>query len=167
MFAFGATFFPLANISLGLALLFAAFAAAWTAFTWNDTRGNIVLVAGPLLGPLAALGLLPLVAQLARGNVRRGAQAATAALIAVVVAGLRHEQLPFDGTAAPLGLGITGSNRPSAVAFALWRALAEHPVVIGEAAALCRCRRRLAVHPRPRPLEGRAQAAPPCSQPPR
>jgi hypothetical protein len=134
--ALGATFFPLANISLGLALLFAACAAAWTALTWKDPRGNIVLIAGPLLGPLAALGFLPLVAQLARGNVRRGVQAATAVLIGVVVAGLRHKQLPFDGTAAPLGLGIAGSNRPSAVAVALWRALAEHPVVIGEALAL-------------------------------
>ena len=54
----------------------------------------------------------------------------------MIVAGLRHEQLPFDGAAAPLGLGITGSNRPTAVAFALWRALAEHPVVLAEAGAL-------------------------------
>ncbi len=135
-FAFAATFFPLANISLGLALLFAAFAAAWTLFTWADPRGNVVLVAGPLLGPVAALALIPLVAQLARGSLRRCLQAAAAVLLAVVVAGLRHARLPFDGTAPPLGLGIAGSNRPTAVAYALWRELDRHPVVLAEAAVL-------------------------------
>ena len=73
IFAFVATFFPLANISIGLAVLFAVFAAVWTAFTWRDPRGNLVLVAGALLGPLAGLGFLPLIAQLVRGRIRRGA----------------------------------------------------------------------------------------------
>jgi hypothetical protein len=136
VFAFTATFFPLANISIGLGALFAVIAAAWTAFTWRDPRGNLVLVAGAVLGPLAALGFIPLLAQLAQGRIRRGAQAAGAVLVATIVAGLRHEQLPFDGAVAPLGLGISGSNRPTAVAFALWRTLAEHPVVLGEAGAL-------------------------------
>ena len=131
--ALTATFFPLANISIGLALVFAVFAVAWTAFTWNDPRGNAILVAGPLLGPLAGLGLLPIVAQLARGKVRRGVQAAVAVLVAAVVAGLRHERLPFDGSLPPLGLGITGSSKPGAVAFALWRQLEAHPIVIAEA----------------------------------
>jgi len=135
-FAFTATFFPLANISLGLAIVFAAFAAIWIAVTWTDPRGNAVLVAGPLLGPIAGLALIPLLAQLARGPVRRGLQAAAAVLLAVVVAGFRHERLPFDGTLPPLGLGITGSGRPTAVAYALWRALAEHPVVLTELGAL-------------------------------
>ncbi|HWE80096.1 MAG TPA: serine/threonine-protein kinase, partial [Gaiellaceae bacterium] len=48
--AFVATIFPLANISLGLAMVFAVLAAGWTALTWNDPRSNAVLVAGPLLG---------------------------------------------------------------------------------------------------------------------
>ncbi len=134
--AFVATFFPLANISLGLALLFAALAAAWTAFSWRDPRGNAVLLAGPVLCLVSGLALIPLVAQLARGGIRRGVQAGAAVLLAVVFAGLRGAQLPFDGSAPPLGLGITGSKRPAAVAFALWRALAAHPVVIGETAAL-------------------------------
>jgi len=134
--AFVATFFPLANISLGLALLFAALAAAWTAFTWTDPRGNAVLVAGPLLGLVAGLGLIPLVAQLARGGMRRGVQAGASVLLAVLLAGLRGTHLPFDGTPAPLGLGITDSNRPTAVAFALWRTLSAHPVVIAETVGL-------------------------------
>ena len=135
-FALAVTFFPLANISLGLALVFALLAAGWTALTWNDPRGNLALVAGPVLGPLAALALLPLVAQLARGPVRRACQAAAGALLAVLVAGLRGEHLPFDGTPAPLGLGITGSEQPAAVVAALWRPLDAHPVVVGQALVL-------------------------------
>jgi hypothetical protein len=135
-FAFAVTFFPLWNISLGLALLFAGLGAAWVALTWTDPRGNIALVAGPLLGPLAALALLPLAAQFARGPVRRAAQAFTGTLLAVTVAGLRRNLLPFDGTAPPLGLGISGSSRPSAVAWSLWRTLESHPVILGQALIL-------------------------------
>jgi eukaryotic-like serine/threonine-protein kinase len=135
-FALTVTVFPLANISLGLAVLFAVLGAAWIALTWTDPRGNIVLVLAPLLGPLAGLALLPIAAQFARGPTRRAVQAAGGALLAVLVAGLRHEDLPFAGVPAPLGLGITGSNRPTAVAFALWRPLEAHPVVLGQAAVL-------------------------------
>jgi hypothetical protein len=134
--AFIATFFPLANISLGLAILFAVFAAGWTAVTWSDPRGNAVLLAGPLLGPLGGLALIPVVAQLARGPVQRGVQAGAAVVLAVLLAGFRGAHLPFDGAVPPLGLGITGSNRPTAVIWALWRALAAHPVVIAEIVAL-------------------------------
>ncbi len=108
----------------------------WVALTWNDPRGNIALVAGPVLGPFAALGLLPLAAQFANGPARRALQAFTGALLAVVVAGLRRQILPFDGTGPPLGLGIAGSSRPSAVAWTLWRTLAGHPVIIFEASVL-------------------------------
>ena len=135
-FALAVTFFPLANISLGLAVLFAVLGAAWIALTWSDPRGNIALVLAPLLGPLAGLALLPIAAQFARGPTRRAVQAAAGALLAVLVAGLRHEDLPFAGVPAPLGLGITGSNRPTAVAAALWRPLEAHPVVLGQAAVL-------------------------------
>jgi hypothetical protein len=102
-----------------------------------------------LLAPLAALALLPLAAQFARGRARRAAQAGCALLLAAAVAGLRHSSLPFDGSAPPLGLGITGSARPAAVAHALWAQLAAHPALVGEAlvlgaaaALLSRVRRR-------------------------
>ena len=52
------------------------------------------------------------------------------------IAGLRHASVPFDGSAPPLGLGIAGSGRPSAVAHALWAQLAAHPVLVGEALVL-------------------------------
>jgi hypothetical protein len=136
LFALTVAFFPLANISLGLAIVYAVLAAAWAAVSWKDARSGLLLAAGPLLAPVAALALVPLAAQLARGRGRRAAQAGGAVLLAAVIAGLRRAPLPFDGSAPPLGLGITGSGRPSAVAHALWAQLAGHPVLIGEALVL-------------------------------
>src|SRR5207245_105397 len=68
-------FFPLANISLGLAIVYAALAAAWIALSWRDARAGLLLAVGPLLAPVAALALLPLAAPLARGRMRRALQA--------------------------------------------------------------------------------------------
>jgi protein kinase-like protein len=129
-------FFPLANISAGLALLFAFLAVAWFALMWRDGRGMLLLAAGPLLAPVGALALLPLAVQAARGTARRAAQAGAAVLLAAVVAGLEHRPLPFGAGPAPLGLGITDSRSPGAVAGALWRALEAHPALIAEACVL-------------------------------
>ncbi len=71
IFALAVTFFPLANVSLGLAIVYAVLAAGWTALTWKDARAGLLLAAGPLLAPLAALALLPVAAQIARGRMRR------------------------------------------------------------------------------------------------
>jgi hypothetical protein len=136
VFTLAVAFFPLANISLGLALVYAALAVGWTALTWKDARAGLLLAAGPLLAPLAALGFLPAAAQLTRGHARRAATAAAAVLLAAVVAGLRHARLPFDGSLPPLGLGVAGSNRPSAVAGALWAQLAAHPELVAEAVVI-------------------------------
>jgi Protein kinase domain len=136
LFALTVAFFPLANISLGLAIVYAVLAAAWAAVSWRDARAGLLLAVGPLLAPVTALALLPLAAQLARGRARRALQAGAAVLLAAVVAGLRRAPLPFDGSAPPLGLGITGSGRPAAVAHALWAELAAHPVLAGEALVL-------------------------------
>jgi hypothetical protein len=135
-FALATAFFPLANISLGLALVYAALAVAWLALSWRDARAGLLLALGPALAPVAALGLLPVLAQLARGRVRRGAQAAGAVLLAALVAGLRHVSLPLDGSAPPLGLGIDGSTRPTAVAHTLLDQLQSHPTLLAEAAIL-------------------------------
>jgi hypothetical protein len=132
-FTLGAAFFPLANISLGLAAAYAVAALAWLALGWNDARSGMLVVAGPLLAPLGGIGLVPLAVQLARGRVRRAMQAGAAILLTVLVAALRHLRLPFDGSAPPLGLGIPGSERPTAVAGALWRELAQHPALLLEA----------------------------------
>ena len=134
--ALAALFFPLANVSSGLALLYALVAAAWIVLTWRDARAGLLLVVGPLLAPVAALGLIPLAAQCARGSFRRAAQAAGAVLLAGLVAGLRHVRLPFELSAPPLGLGIDGSRRPTAVAHALIGQLGAHPVLLAEALIL-------------------------------
>jgi hypothetical protein len=136
MFALAVAFFPLANISLGLALVYAAVAAAWTALTWKDARAGLLLAAGPLLAPVAALGFVPLAAQLARGRARKAATAGAAVLLAALIAGLRRAPLPFDGSMPPLGLGEAGSNHPSAVLRAFESQLVSHPVLLAEAAAL-------------------------------
>jgi hypothetical protein len=132
-FTLATAFFPLANTSLGLAVAYAAVAAAWLALAWNDARWGLVAVVGPLLAPISALGLVPLVAQVCRGRIRPAVQAAAAILLAGLVAGVQHLRLPFDGAAPPQGLGITGSERPGAVAHAFWQALLAHPVLLAEA----------------------------------
>jgi eukaryotic-like serine/threonine-protein kinase len=136
LFTLTVAFFPLANISLGLAAVYALLAAGWVALTWKDARAGLLLAAGPLLAPLAALAFLPLAAQLVRGRTRRALHAFAAVLLAALVAGLRRVPLPFDGSAPPLGLGLAGSARPTAVAHALGHQLALHPALVAEAAVL-------------------------------
>jgi len=128
--------FPLANLSLGLAILYVALAVGWLALSWHDARSGLFLALGPLLAPLAALGALPLLAQWVHGRGRRAAQVAAAVLLAGLVAGLRHAPLPLTGGRPPLGLGIVGSERPAAVAQALGEALQAHPALPVEALLL-------------------------------
>ena len=136
LFALTVAFFPLANISLGLAVDYAIVAAIWVAHTWKDARAGLLLAAGPLLAPLAALALVPLAAQLARGRARRAATAAAAVLLAALIAGVRKAPLPFDGSMPPLGLGVAGSSRPAAVGHAIAAQASAHPVLLAEAAIL-------------------------------
>jgi hypothetical protein len=126
---------PLGNVSLGLALLYGALAVAWLVLSWREPRGGLLFALGPVLAPLAALGLVPLAASLLRAGPRRAAQAALAVLVAGVVAGLRHASLPFTGARPPLGVGVAGAVSPLAVAGSLARAAAAHPALLVEAAA--------------------------------
>jgi len=136
LFTLAVAFFPLANISLGLAIVYAVVAAGWAGLSWRDARSGLLLAIGPLLAPLASLALLPLAAQAARGRWRRGLQAAAAVLLAALVAGLRRAPLPFDGSTPPLGLGIAGSAHPAAVASVLAAELGAHPQLLAEACVL-------------------------------
>jgi len=136
LFALLTAFFPLANISTGLAIVYAALAVLWAALNWRDARTGLLLAAGPLASPLAALTLLPIVAQAVQGRARRALQVAAAVLLAMVVAGIRRVPLPFDGSTPPLGLGLAGSTRPTAVADALWTELVAHPEITAEALVL-------------------------------
>ena len=126
---------PLGNVSLGLAVVYAAFAAAWLALAWREPRGGLLFALGPLLAPLGAIGLVPLATAGLRAAVRRAAQAGTAVLAAALVAGIRHVDLPVTGAHAPLGLGVAGANDPLDVVGTLFRAATAHPALLAEAAA--------------------------------
>ena len=133
---------PLGNVGVALAMLYGAAALAWFVLNAREPERATFVVLGPLLGPLGALAVLPLLLRNGRSTLARGLQAGSAVLLAALVAGLRGAPLPLTGEQPPLGLGLAGSNRPGAAAEALWNALSAHPallieaVVIGAAAAL-------------------------------
>ena len=137
-FALASAFLPLANISLGLGIVFAVLAVGWLALSWNDARSGLLAAIGPLAGARsAAWRSIPLAAQVARGPVRRVAQAGRrrpARRTRRRASG--GSPLPFAGTSAPLGLGIAGSNRPGAVARRALAALLAHPALLGGALVL-------------------------------
>ena len=135
-FALAVPALPLGNVSLALGLLYAALAAAWLALFAREPRGGLLAALGPLLAPVAALGLLPLAVARLRSPVRRAAAAAGGVLLAALAAGLRGTPLPFTGEDAPATLGIAGSESVAAVAGALGDAIAAHPGLAVEAVAL-------------------------------
>ncbi|HET7352548.1 MAG TPA: serine/threonine-protein kinase [Gaiellaceae bacterium] len=127
---------PLGNISLGLALLYTALAAAWLLVTWQDPRATLLFVLGPLLAPVAALGLLPLATARVRSAPLRGLTVLLGVLTAALAAGIRHASLPLIGGPAPLGLGLAQARDPLDVAGSLARAAGNHPSLLLEACAL-------------------------------
>jgi hypothetical protein len=131
-FALAVPVLPLGDISLALAVVYAAVALGWLCVFWRDARHGLLCTAGPLLAVAGGLALVPLIAERAEGAARRALQAAAAVLLAALVAGLRRTPLPLSGDPPPLGLGIAGSDSPVAVAGVLWRALAAQPVILTE-----------------------------------
>jgi hypothetical protein len=127
---------PLGNSSLGLALLYTALAALWLLVTWNEPRATLLVALGPLLAPLAALGLLPLATTRVASPGRRGLAVALGVIVAAAVAGIRHASLPLVGGAAPLGAGVGSSTGPLDVAGSLARAAAGQPHLLVEVGAL-------------------------------
>ena len=128
--------FPLGNISLGLALLYTALAAGWLLVTWREPRATLLFVVGPLLAPIAALGLLPLAAARIRSGPLRALGVAIGVLTAALAAGIRHVALPLVGGPAPLGLGVAGARDPFDVAGSIARAAGSHPSLLLETCAL-------------------------------
>jgi serine/threonine-protein kinase len=127
---------PLGNISLGLALLYAALAAGWLLVTWREPRAALLFVVGPLLAPVAALGLLPLATVRVRSAPLRVLTVALGVLTAALAAGIRHVALPLVGGPAPLGVGVAGAGDPFDVAGSLARAAGAHPSLLLETCAL-------------------------------
>ncbi|HZS31462.1 MAG TPA: serine/threonine-protein kinase [Gaiellaceae bacterium] len=127
---------PLGNVSSGLALLYAALAAIWLLITWKEPRATLLFALGPLLAPLAALGLLPLATVKVGSAPRRALVVVLGVLTAALAAGIRHASLPLIGGAAPLGVGVGASTGPLDVAGSLARAAAAQPSLLVEAAVL-------------------------------
>jgi hypothetical protein len=135
MFALAVPVLPLGNLALGAALLYAAVAALVLVLSWPEPRAGLLFCLGPVLAPLAALGLLPLTTTGIRSPVRRALQAGVAILTAGIVAGIRGASLPFDGSHAPV-VRIAASDDPLMVAGALWSALLSRPALAVEAIVL-------------------------------
>ena len=91
---------------------------------------------GPLLAPVAALGLLPLVVTRVRSAPLRMLIVALGVLTAALAAGIRHVALPLVGGPAPLGLGVAGARDPFDVAGSIARAAGSHPSLLLETCAL-------------------------------
>jgi hypothetical protein len=147
-FALAVPVLPLGNLALGLAILYSAIACAWYALHWRRPRTALLFVAGPLLSPIGALGLLPFAVLGAGGAARRAAQAAAAMLAASIVAGLSGRGLPVVGGHAP-AVSVAGVEGPLGAASALWAGLTASPALPLEtlaialaAAAIGACRRR-------------------------
>jgi hypothetical protein len=121
---------PLGNVAQGLAIVYAAAAAAWFACSWRRPREALVFVEGPLLAAVGGLGLLPLALARCPGRLRRAALGALAVLSAGVVSGLDGRAVPFTGDARPGTLRIEGADRPAPVVRALHRTLSAEPGLI-------------------------------------
>ncbi len=131
-FALAVPILPLGNFALGAALLYAALATVLLVLSWREPRSGLLLALGPLLAPIAAVGLVPLLASAVRSTPRRALQAGAAVLTAALVAGIRHVPLPFDGRSAPHGLGLAESASASATASVLWHAFLSRPALVVE-----------------------------------
>ncbi len=134
-FALAVPVLPLGNLALGAAALYALVAVGLLAAMWREPDRGLLFSLGAFLGPIAGLGLFPLVALAVRSPVRRALQAAAAVLAAGVVAGIRSAPLPFDGAAAP-DLGIVASGDPFTVLTAIWGALLSRPTLAVETIVL-------------------------------
>jgi hypothetical protein len=117
---------PLGNVSLGLALVWAAAAAVWFALHLGEPERAGLPTVAPLTGPLAIV-VVPLAFFTTRSPLRRALGAAAGIALAVVVHGVR---------AGPIGLGIPGSRDPVDVARALLGAAPHSLVYVVPAVAL-------------------------------
>ena len=121
---------PLGDISTGLAIAYAGAAACWFQLHWRQPRAGMAFMLGPLF---AAVGLLALVAFSSIrivGALQRALSVLAAVAAAVGFASIQGRALPFVDTPPPAGLGITGSDSPTAVVEALARYAASQPTLL-------------------------------------
>jgi hypothetical protein len=149
-FTLAVPIFPLGNLASGLAFLYGLCATVWLAAFWRQPRHGLAFAAGPLLGLVAALALLPLLLQTTRGAIRRSVQAGGALVAAAVVATVRGDALPLAGEDASAALA--GIESAPAAARELVDAAAYPGLLIGTcalalAAATLPATRRLGLWP--------------------
>ncbi len=125
---------PLGNVSMGLALAYAAAATVWLALMWGEPRRGLLFAAGPLLAPVGLVGLLPLIALSIRSPLRRAATAGVGVLTAVGVAGIAGASLPFANEQAPSRLALGATDSPREAASVVLSTLQAHPVTLVAAA---------------------------------
>jgi hypothetical protein len=121
--------FPLGNVASGLALLYGAVATFWLAAFWSDARRGLAYAAGPLLGLVSMLALLPLLLVGTTSGVRRGLLTAGALVAAAVVAGVRAEPLPLS--AEKISLTLNGLESLPTTAEQLLGAAASPGLLVG------------------------------------
>jgi hypothetical protein len=131
--ALAAPVLPLGNLALGLALLYAVVAAVWLGFSWRRPREGLLPATGALLGPISLLALLPLLLTSVRSTVHRAVFAATAVVLAAIVAGIRRSPLPLTGESPP-PVPLAGLDGPLEAARRLLDACP--PILAFEALAL-------------------------------
>jgi eukaryotic-like serine/threonine-protein kinase len=136
--ALAAPIFPLGNVSRGLALLYAALAGVWLLVSWRRPREALLPAVGALLAPLSLLALLPLLLTSVGSTVRRGLYAATAVVLATIVAAIRRSPVPLTGDGPPV-VPLAGLDGPLDTARRLLDALPQtisvQALVLGLAAA--------------------------------
>jgi len=135
-FALAIPILPLGNLSLGLALVYAAFALVWFALFAGDARTGFLFLLGPVLAPAQALVLLPALVQGARGALRSALLAAAAVPAAAVMAVLTETRLPFTEEEPPETLVLAGSPHPGRAFDAINAFFSAHPALWIEAAVL-------------------------------
>src|SRR5207245_930973 len=78
---------PLGNYAFGLAALYGIAALIVLGATWRTPRAGLVAALGAGLGPIGALGLLPVAGQLVRWPARRAVSVAGSVLVAAALGG--------------------------------------------------------------------------------
>jgi eukaryotic-like serine/threonine-protein kinase len=126
---------PLGNASFGLAAAYVPLALLWLLLFARDPRSGLLAAFGPLLAPLHALALLPLLTLRARNPARRAAVATGAVVAALAVALVTGSRLPLTGSPAA-ELGVRRADGPSTVLDTGVDFLAGHPGLWIEALVL-------------------------------
>jgi len=125
-FCLAAPIFPLGNYSFGLATVYAILAVLVLGASWRTPRAALLAALGAGLGPIGALGLLPVVGLVVRWPARRAISVAGSVLVAAAV-----------GSAGRIdALRIPATNSLLAAARSLAHELVHHPQVVSTAGAL-------------------------------